>query len=1303
MGKYRVTVDTGGTFSDFVIFDEQSGRYWVRKVAATPEAPSLGVLAGLDALAGEAIRTGDIEFFSHGSTVATNALLQEDGARTGLVITEGFRGIYETMEQSRPFGRAVFDITYRKPALLVPESRTAEVRERVSATGEVRLPLDEGSVARAIERLERQRVDAVAVCLLFSFLNPEHEQKVAAALQRAHPEWWITTSSALLAQIREYYRLSTTVVNAYVSPILGGYIGHLERELDARKVAPGRRFMMQSNGGSAPLSASPERAVATILSGPAGGVTAGAAVARAAGIGDVITFDMGGTSCDVALIHDGRAVITDRSTLNGRPVAVPMLDINTVSAGGGTIAYVDEHGGLHVGPESAGAVPGPACYGQGGRRATVTDADVLLGYLNPAGLLGGTMPLNAAAAAAAVRHTVADPLGVDVLHAAEGIARVVDVKMAEAVKAISTERGFDLREFTLIPFGGAGPVHASRIALELGIPRVLVPPIPGATSALGLLLSDVQHDYVRSRLSELESLDLAQANGIFADMADVARRELRGQGFDDQSIELRYRMDMRYAGQGYENPVPLDAVPIRADDLPRYRSRFDDIHRDCHGHAAPGQPVEVVNYRLEAIGHLRPVTLARLPQASDEVATARAGERPAYFGAVSGSPVVVPVYARDRLRAGHRLAGPAIVEQYDTTIVVCPEQDAEVDVFGNLVLTLRAGAREKPTRHRERPGPLELRVAGGDVDPITVEVIKQRLAGVVQEMQNSLFCTGYSTIIRESRDASCAIMDPRGRVIAQHAVLPLHLGAFPACVAGILDRYPPGEMQPGDSFVMNHPYAGGSPHATDLAVISPIFAGAGLIGFSGSIAHKSDIGGLVPGTNSGNAREIFHEGLLLPAVRLHRAGELISEVEVILGANSRTPDLVVGDVRGQVGATWLGARRVAELADRYGVATITAAVDRLFGQTAERVRSVIGSWPAGTYEGTACLHNDGMEGGRPLHVRVTARIADETIEFDFRDCDDQTSGPYNIRPPLVRAVCYYVLTCLIGADLLSNWGLAGAVGTQFREGSLLCPIAPAPVNTYMPVAVATAEALFDALGKAVPRARMAESSDGLNGTLAHSRGRRGYPQVQYELPAGAIGARLDCDGVSASKAHVANGSLMPIEIVETEFPVEVSEFALVPDSGGAGRYRGGLGYVREYRMRADAVFATRRGRQLTPAAGRAGGLAGGLARAIVIPAGGRGREIGAGDGNVELRPGDVLRTQQGGGGGYGDPHTRPVGDVLRDVSEGYVTTAAARRHYGVVLAETADGELVVDDDATGELRRPAARASGRREDHGNEP
>src|SRR6202048_575072 len=500
MCAYRVTVDTGGTFSDFVYLDESTGELSITKLPSTPDDPSRAILAGIETLLARGVPASHIGYFCHGTTVGTNALLEGTGARTGLLVTQGFRGIYPVGEQARPYGTAIFDVLYDKPALLVPAHLTGEVAERVDFRGNVLRALDEGALRETVRALAAQAVESIAVCLLFSFLRPEHERRVREIILQEMPDCSVSLSCGVLPQIREYYRLSTTVIHAYLQPILARYIARLEHRLSDAGIGTRQKYVMQSNGGMATFAAAARRAVSTVLSGPAGGVTASAALTRTLGRKNAITFDMGGTSCDVALIKDGEPLVSDRGQIEGRDLAVPMLDINTVSAGGGTVACVDRFGLLQVGPQSAGALPGPACYGRGGELPTITDCNLVMGHLSADNFLGGQMRLDLVRAREPVTTKVAAPLGIDPLEAAEGIVRVIEVKMEEAIKAISTMRGHDLRDFMLLAFGGAGPVHAGRIARDLGMAGLIVPLYPGVYSAIGLIMSDVKHDYVQSRM-----------------------------------------------------------------------------------------------------------------------------------------------------------------------------------------------------------------------------------------------------------------------------------------------------------------------------------------------------------------------------------------------------------------------------------------------------------------------------------------------------------------------------------------------------------------------------------------------------------------------------------------------------------------------------------------------------------------------------------------------------------------------------------------------------------------------------------
>ncbi|MDH7795332.1 MULTISPECIES: hydantoinase/oxoprolinase family protein [unclassified Beijerinckia] len=685
MGRYRVTVDTGGTFSDFVYLDEDTDEITVAKIPSTPDDPSRAILAGIERLIGKGVAPTDIRYFCHGTTVGTNALLEGKGVRTGLLVTQGFRGIYEVQEQSRPHGPTIFDIMYDKPPLLAPASQTGEVRERVTSSGETLIPLDEAQIRAEARRLGKSGVESIAVCLLFSFLKPEHEARVRAIIAEEIPGCSVSLSSEIVPQIREYYRLSTTVINAYLQPILARYIANLDDRLNGAGVATPQKYIMQSNGGMSTFAATAKKAVATVLSGPAGGVTASLQACRTTGFQNLITFDMGGTSCDVALIKDGEPSLSNRGKIEGRDIALPMIDINTVSAGGGTLARVDRFGTLEVGPESAGAQPGPACYGRGGEQPTITDCNLVLGYLSPDNFLGGQMTLDRVRAHLAVESHVAQKLDMDVPAAAEGIVRIINVKMQEAIKAISTMRGHDLREFMLLAFGGAGPLHAGRIAADLGMAGVIVPPFPGVYSAMGLVMSDVKHDYIRSRLSPLANVTEGQINAIFDYLGRLAREDLAAEHFAEAQIRIEPALDMRYAGQGYEITVPCDAL-LQPGAIRALRQRFDELHKESFGHTAPDEPVEIVSYRLRGVGLVPPVKIPTFEPTGAKLADALRETRKAQF---DGQIVDCPVYQREKLDVGATFIGPAIIDQLDCTTVLFPGHVARVDAYRNIIMTVQ--------------------------------------------------------------------------------------------------------------------------------------------------------------------------------------------------------------------------------------------------------------------------------------------------------------------------------------------------------------------------------------------------------------------------------------------------------------------------------------------------------------------------------------------------------------------------------------------------------------------------------------
>ncbi|MDW8443636.1 MAG: hydantoinase/oxoprolinase family protein [Acetobacteraceae bacterium] len=682
---WRVGVDSGGTFTDVCLFDEDAGTIDVWKVPSTPDDPSRAIAQGVaEGMARVGHDPSAIAYFGHGTTVATNALIQHRGVLTGLVTTAGFRDLLEIGRQKRP---DLYDLQVDKPPVLVTRDLRLEVPERVRHDGTIETPLDEPALREAARRLRQAGVAAVAVCFLYSFVRPEHEATARHILAEELPDAFLSTSHEVAPEFREFERLSTTVVNAYLGPVMRGYLRRLSERLAAlgMRAAP---HLTQSNGGVMGVEAAAALPVRMVLSGPSTGVVGAQAIGRVAGFPDLITFDMGGTSTDVALLQGGEPRLASENIVHGYPIKAPMLDIHTVGAGGGSIAYVDSGGLLKVGPRSAGADPGPVCYDRGNDQPTVTDANVVLGTLHPTLLLGGRMPIRRELAIMAIER-LARRLGLDTMETAQGILSVVTANMAKAIRVISVQRGHDPRDYTLVAFGGAGPLHAARLARELEIRRVLVPRNPGILCAMGLLLTDLRADFATTRLTALGKDAAAVMAAAFAGLERQARAWFEREGIPAETRHLTRTVDMRYAGQNYELPVALPEGPIDATTLGVLAEGFAAEHRRSYGFVADGETVQLVTFRVEAIGRVRKVAFSSRPLGGADPAAAHEGFRDVWLPE-SGGFVAVPVFARDRLAPGNRLAGPAIIEQMDSTTLVLPGMSARVDAYENLILEAAA-------------------------------------------------------------------------------------------------------------------------------------------------------------------------------------------------------------------------------------------------------------------------------------------------------------------------------------------------------------------------------------------------------------------------------------------------------------------------------------------------------------------------------------------------------------------------------------------------------------------------------------
>ncbi len=680
---WRAGVDSGGTFTDICLYDERTGRMDIWKTSSTPDDPSRGILDAMSEMFERVgIRMSDLTYFGHGTTVATNALIELEGARTGLITTAGFRDLLEIGRQKRP---SLYDMMADKPKPLVPRDRRIDVPERLRPDGTIECQLDVESVRIAARKLAEKGVDAVAVCFLYSFLDASHERAAAAVLADEIDDAFITVSSDVAPEFREFERLSTTVVNAFLGPVMKRFVTRLDTCLREAGI-PVPVHLTQSNGGVIGVETAAAHPVRTLLSGPSTGVVAAQEIARRAGFESVITLDAGGTSSDVALLENGVCKRSAEGEVHGYPIKLPMLDIHTVGAGGGSIAWVDSGGLLKVGPRSAGALPGPACYGRGGQEPTVTDANVVLQTLNPVSILDGRMRIRKGLAAAAVSR-LAEPLGMSLNRTAQGIISVATANMARAIRVISVQRGHDPRDYALMAFGGAGPLHAARLARELEISRIIVPPAPGALCALGLLITDLKADFSRTHRISMSPDAASEVSDIYDVLADRATRWL-----DRESIPSARRMlirtaDLRYVGQNHELQVPVPAGPIAAASIDRVADNFEAAHRQRFGFAVEGESIEFVTLRIEALGLVNKTEPAGAT-IREHTGSPEPRDRRSVWLSEAGGPVDCPVFSRSDLLPGQTIEGPAIVEQMDTTTLILPEMLVQIDARHNLILEL---------------------------------------------------------------------------------------------------------------------------------------------------------------------------------------------------------------------------------------------------------------------------------------------------------------------------------------------------------------------------------------------------------------------------------------------------------------------------------------------------------------------------------------------------------------------------------------------------------------------------------------
>ena len=1211
--RWQFWIDRGGTFTDIVARRPDGQLQTHKLLSENPEryrdAAVHGIRELLGLAPGEPIPGDAVEAVKMGTTVATNALLERKGERTALVITRGFGDALRIGYQNRP---KLFVRRIELPSLLY--EHVIEVDERIGARGDVVMPLDLASAERALRESYGAGIRAVAIVFMHGYRFPEHERAVAA-LARRIGFVQVSASHEVSPLMKLVSRGDTTVVDAYLSPILRRYVDEVERDLGASAGATRLQFM-QSSGGL--TDARLFQGKDAILSGPAGGIVGAVEVSRLAGFDRIIGFDMGGTSTDVThwAGEYERAFVTE---VAGVRLRAPMMRIHTVAAGGGSICTFDG-ARFRVGPESAGANPGPASYRRGGPLA-VTDCNVMVGKLDPAlfpHVFGpqGDEPLDAAV----VRQRFADLA--DEVAAATGIRRSPEAiadgflaiaieNMANAIKHISVARGYDVTEYTLCCFGGAGGQHASAVADALGMTRVFVHPFAGVLSAYGMGLADVRALRQQAVETRLSAQALAALETAFAPLEAVARDEIVRQGTPASRIDTTRTLHVKYDGTDTTIEVPAS----RSEDA--IVAAFEARYRQQYGFLMPGRGWVIEAIAVEAVGRTQSAADARPRFARRDGALRPLKVNRVYTG---GSFRDAHVYAREDLRPGDAIAGPAIVRERNATTIVEPGWRATLTARDDLVLERVEAAQRQ-------------HALGTTADPVLLEVFNNLFMAVAEQMGVTLANTAYSVNIKERLDFSCAIFDAQGNLIANAPHMPVHLGSMGESVKTIIDRRG-GTMQPGDVYVLNAPYNGGT-HLPDVTVIAPVFLapGDGAAGaaardsaatpefYVASRGHHADIGGVTPGSMPPDSRHVDEEGVLLDNVQLVARGRFLDdEMRAILTSGRypvRNVEQNLADLRAQVAACTKGAEELAKMVAHFTLPVVRAYMTHVQDNAEASVRRVLGALKDGefAYE---------MDSGATIRVRIDVDRERREATIDFTGTSAQQDTNFNAPSAVCKAAVLYVFRTLVDDEIPMNAGCLKPLSIVIPAGSMLNPRYPAAVVAgNVETSQAITDCLYGALG-------VMAAAQGTMNNFTFGNDRHQY----YETISGGSGAGPDFDGASVVQTHMTNSRLTDPEVLEWRFPVRLESYAIRRGSGGAGRHRGGDGGDRRVRFLEPMTAVMLANRRRVAPFGLAGGAPGAPGRNWVERADGRREEFGA-TFRVDMQAGDVFVVQTPGGGGFG--------------------------------------------------------------------
>ncbi len=1285
--KYRIAVDTGGTFTDIVVTDK-AGKLTLGKAPSTPERTSGGVIEGLkDAARNMALDLKVLikgtEVLIYGTTWATNAIITGATAKTAMLLTEGFPDIlvYRQGGKLHPFEMQIDPL---KP--YVPRSLTVEVPERINAEGGVAMPLDEDAVRGELRRLKKLGIEAVSVCLLWSIKNSAHEARIGELIEEELPRVPYTLSHRLNPILREYPRASSTAIDASLKPLMQQHLSELQADL-ANTGFAGELLVSTVSGGVMHVEDVAERPIYMVKSGPAMAPRAGIAFAEAEMLAtDVLVVDTGGTTFDVSLVRDGEVKFTRETWLGplfyGHNLGLSSVDVRSVGAGGGSIAWSDSGDLLRVGPESAGAIPGPACYGRGGDKATVTDAAVVIGYIDPEHFLDGRMPLDVDAARRVVgKIALALDLALD--EAAFSIIRIASESMIKAIEEITVNEGVNPRESILVAGGGAAGLNIMPIAEALGCRKVLVPKTAGVLSASGAQYSDIVAEFSASQYIRTDGWEAEMATGTMTDLRrqmDEFADGLRQRGIE--RFDRQYFVDARYLNQQWETEIELDTSDfLDPGALEALINKFHEVHERLYGVKEEGSILECLHWKGRLSARLdRPMPKA-LPSAHGGANEASRVIQ-AHFG--SHGRLETRIYRADKLSPGAKICGPAIIEEPTTTIVVYPGMAAEVSAAGNYILDTAPDAKGAVA---------DVNVP---IDSVDLAIMANRIDAILREMQGVVMRTARSSVIGQSRDFSCSIVTAENELLATAEGIPAHIFGSHLQTAAIAREHP--DYREGDAYLHNDPYDGNS-HAADWSIMVPVFV-AGQHVFTVTVkGHQADCGDSIPTTYTPRARDVYEEGaLIFPCVRIQRDGKDNDDIVRMCWKRIRVPEQWYGDYHSQLGAARIGERRLKAFTEKYGMKRVKQFIVDWFNYAERRALYAIRNLPKGTLINRGS--HDPVEPFLPEGVDITVKVEIDPeagiVTVDLRDNPDCIDAGLNLTEACASANAIQGVFENLEADLPANAGSFRRVNVRLRENCVVgiprfphcCSLA---TTSMADVVVNLTQSAFTQLGDGYGMSQGNLCFAAGMGVISGTDKRRGGVEYinQVYIMGGGGPAQPANDGMIYLLTPGGAGLLHrdSIEFDEQRFPIFIRSQRLLPDSGGAGRQRGGPGTEVVFGPRFDPMTVSiMGGGTIHPPKGVLGGGDANNSYHGHIKADGS-EEIQPNGVMLTMAAGEFVRSIDNGGSGYGDPLKRQPEAVLEDVVEKFVTRKTAEEIYGVILSGSAEnGTLAIDEAATTERR-----------------